>query len=455
MTDRVHDCIVVGAGPAGSAAALQMARDGLDVVLLERGSRPGEKNVMSGVLLAGKLQALVPDFRERAPLQRRITGAYEMYILGEDEVLRLPALRSYGRNGHPYPLFTVFRSEFDAWFAHEAVDAGAELFTATLVEDLSWENGCVVGVRTRRGDMRARVVIGADGVNSTVAEKAGLRAKPSPAEVSLITREILDLPAERIEERFGLQPGEGVISLFTGVVTGPQGKRGAYYTELYTNLDSLSLTAEVPLDVLQACGVPAYEVLAARESHPYIARLIEGATLREYQAHLIPWGGVSDLSCLYRDGVLLAGDAGKFTTSEGVGSWPAMASGRAAARTVRHACEKGDYSRATLAVYRDLLKEEGLIEVQRKARESWEYGRKHRDIQLRRPDHLLRIARRYFYDWGREFGLSGLEQEGNSHSVWGEIYHSLVKLRVPWYVRWPLGVAAWTDALRWRRQQRH
>ena len=71
MAEHVHDCVVVGAGPAGSAAALQMARDGLDVVLLERGRRSGEKNVMSGVLFTDTLCSLVPDFQERAPLQRR------------------------------------------------------------------------------------------------------------------------------------------------------------------------------------------------------------------------------------------------------------------------------------------------------------------------------------------------------------------------------------------------
>jgi electron transfer flavoprotein-quinone oxidoreductase len=453
VTDHVHDCIVVGAGPAGSAAALQMARDGLDVVFLERGNRPGEKNVMSGVLPTSKLQTLIPDFRDRAPLQRCITG-FEQYILGENRVLRLPTLRSYGRSELPHPPFTVFRSQFDAWFAEEAVDAGAELFTATLVEDLLWEDGRVAGVRTRRGDLRARVVIGADGVISTVARKSGLRSGPMPAEVSLITREILDLPAECIEERFTLLSGEGVISLFTGLFSGPNSYKGVYYTELYTNLDSLSLTVEVPLDVLQACGVPNYEALAARERHPYIGRLIQDATLREYQAHLIPGGGVPDLGCLYGDGVLLAGDAGKFVTSEGVGSWPAMASGAAAARAVKHACEKGDFSRATLAVYRDLLAEEGLVETQQEARESWMYGQKHRQVLTQRPDHLLRIARRYFYEWeGGQFGSSDAEQEEYRYSLWGEVFHSLVKPLVPWYVRWPLGLAAWVDTRGWRRRQ--
>ena len=447
VTDHIHDCIVVGAGPAGSAAALQMARDGLDVVFLERGTRPGEKNVMSGVLITNKLHALVPDFCDRALLQRRIIG-YEGYILGEDEVLRLPVLRRYREDRRPPPLFTVFRSQFDAWFAQEAVDAGAELFTATLVEDLLWEGGRVAGVRTVRGDLRARVVIGADGVNSTVAEKSGLGAPPSPDDVSLIVREILDLPAEQIEERFTLRPDEGVLSLFTGTISGPSGYKGIYYTEMYTNLDSLSLTAEVPLNVLQACGVPNYDVLAARGRHPHIARLIQGAMLREYQAHLIPWGGVADLGCLYGDGVLLAGDAGRFTTEDGVGSWPAMASGAAAARTVKYACEKGDFSRGALAIYLDLLDEEGMVETQREAHEEWEERKRQREIEIQRVEHLPRIARRYFEDW-----ISEETKEECPYSLWGEAYHSLVKPLVPWYARWPLGLAAWVDTLRWRRQQ--
>ena len=445
VSEHIHDCIVVGAGPAGSAAALQMARDGLDVVLLERGNRPGEKNVMSGILITDKLFEMVPDFEDRAPLQRRITGGYVMHYLTADAVLSLPALRDYRREPSRPPYFTVFRSEFDAWFAEEAVDAGAELFTATLVEDLLWEGGRVAGVRTRRGDLRARVVIGADGVNSTVAEKAALRPKLTPAEVSLITREILDLPDEVIEERFALRPGEGILSLFIGLVSGVDGCEGVYYTELYTNRDSLSLTSEVRLDTLQACGVPAYEVMAARERHPYIARFIEGATLREYQAHLIPWGGMGDLGCLYGEGVLLAGDAGKFTTHEGVGSWPAMASGAAAARAVRHACEKGDCSRATLAVYLDLLDEEGLIDTQREAGEDWGFINKRRKVLDRRPEQVVRLARRYF-------GERRVPQDGHPYSLWGEAYYSLIKPLAPWYVRWPLGLATWIDTLRWRQR---
>jgi electron transfer flavoprotein-quinone oxidoreductase len=444
--EHIHDCVVVGAGPAGSAAALQMARDGLDVVLIERGRQPGEKNVMSGVLVTEMLQCLVPDFRERAPLERCITGGYELYVLGEEELLRLPSLRNYRRGGHTAPLHTVFRSQFDAWFAGEAAEAGVEVFTETLVEDLLWQDGRVAGVQTLRGDLWARVVLGADGVNSTVAERAGLGVRPASDNVSLIVREVLDLPSERIEERFVLRPGEGVLSLFYGAVHGPNGKKGTYYSELYTNRDSLSLTTEVPLDTLVSCGMPAHEVLGERERHPYISRLIEGAALREYQAHLIPYGGVDDLTLLYGDGVLLAGDAGRFTTKEGAGSWPAMASGVAAAKTVQRACARGDYSRATMASYIGFLEQEGMLDVQAEARKDWSRRKRRPGVLTRNPDGLVHLSRRYFEDW-----LEG--QESYEQSLWNEAYHELVRPVAPWYARWPLDLAAWVDAGRWRREQ--
>jgi flavin-dependent dehydrogenase len=379
-------------------------------------------------------------------LQRCITGGYGTYLLREDEVLLLPRLIDYRWSSHPHPRFTVFRSEFDAWFAQEAVNAGAELFTETLVEDLLWEEGCVAGVRTRRGDLRARVVVGADGVNSIVNEKAGLRDLPAPEEVSLLVRQILDLPAEQIEERFALRPGEGSLSAFVGYVPGPDGKRGEYYTELYTNRDSLSMTTEVRLDVLRDCGATAYDVLAAREGHPYIARLIQDTTLREYQAHLLPWGGVSDLSTLYGDGVLLAGDAGKFNTSEGVGSWPSMASGLAAARTVKHALQVGDASRQTLAVYLDYLEEAGLGRVQRESRFAWDEELGRSDTMPELTDRLFGLARRRLEDYG-------IEEREYPHSLMGEAYYGLIKPLVPWYLRWPLNLIAWADTLAWRRHQ--
>jgi electron transfer flavoprotein-quinone oxidoreductase len=446
MGEHIHDCIVVGAGPAGSAAALEMARAGLDVVMLERGDQPGQKNVMSGVLFTEKLSELVPDYRQRAPLQRCITGGYAQHILGEDWALDLPCLRDYSLLHHDTPAFTVFRSEFDAWFAQEAQDAGVELFTATLVEDLLWEEGLVAGVHTRRGDLRARVVIGADGVNSTVAEKAGLMPKLQPDEVYLIARQVLDLPAEVIEERLTLGPGEGALSIFVGQVQGPAGRTGVYYSEIYSNRDSLSMTMDARLDDLVRVGLPVYEALEQWQRHPYIARLIQGATLREYQAHLIPSGGPPDLGCLYGDGVLLAGDAGKVNTRFGVGSWPAMASGAAAARTVQHALERGDFSSATLSVYRDFLAEEGIVEFLAEARRGWMEGRDLLFDMAANLEATRRVAARYAEDEGDPASRYDLP-------LWVEVYQELARSSTPPDLRPSLDEAASLATRHWRHLQ--
>ena len=65
-------CIVVGAGPAGSACAFALAQKGIETVLFERGRVPGEKNVSSFVLYTSELKRLIPDFRQDLPVERNV-----------------------------------------------------------------------------------------------------------------------------------------------------------------------------------------------------------------------------------------------------------------------------------------------------------------------------------------------------------------------------------------------
>ena len=70
---KTFDVIVVGAGPAGSLAALNLARAGVDVALLERGEYPGDKNMFGGLLHnTPALNEVVPNFWETAPLERHV-----------------------------------------------------------------------------------------------------------------------------------------------------------------------------------------------------------------------------------------------------------------------------------------------------------------------------------------------------------------------------------------------
>ena len=74
------DAIVVGAGPAGSAAATVLARQGYSVILLERGSFPGSKNMYGGVVYPRILDQLHPEWWNEAPIQRWITRRSTMVL---------------------------------------------------------------------------------------------------------------------------------------------------------------------------------------------------------------------------------------------------------------------------------------------------------------------------------------------------------------------------------------
>jgi len=87
MQDERVDVIVVGAGPAGTAAALTLARAGLEVVVIERGAYPGAKNVMGGILYRQPTEELVPEFWREAPLERAIIEQRYM-LLTEDSAPR-------------------------------------------------------------------------------------------------------------------------------------------------------------------------------------------------------------------------------------------------------------------------------------------------------------------------------------------------------------------------------
>ncbi len=71
MTEK-FDAIVVGAGMAGNAAALTMAKRDLKVLQIERGEYPGAKNVQGAILYADAVEKLVPGFRDDAPLERHL-----------------------------------------------------------------------------------------------------------------------------------------------------------------------------------------------------------------------------------------------------------------------------------------------------------------------------------------------------------------------------------------------
>ena len=77
------DVIVVGAGPAGAAAAIEVARSGRSVCLIERGPYPGSKNMYGGVIYGRILDTIIPEWWNDAPIQRWVTRRSTMMITGD------------------------------------------------------------------------------------------------------------------------------------------------------------------------------------------------------------------------------------------------------------------------------------------------------------------------------------------------------------------------------------
>jgi len=393
------DVVVVGAGPAGTTAAYLLAKAGVDVALVERGEYPGSKNMFGGVLYGAVLREIIPSFWEEAPVERYVTRRIITFLSAESSFSLDFKAASFGKP--PYNAFTILRPKFDRWYADKAREAGAFLIPETTVEEVIKEGDKVVGVHARReqGALYARVVIAADGVNSLLAQKAGLRGELGAEEAALGVKEVIGLGRKTVEERFGLDGDEGLENIFVG--TGLGSVLGGGF--LYTNRESVSIGIVCSIASLIEQGVKPYELLERFKRHPSLEPLLRGGTVREYSAHMVPRGSRAKLRRLYTHGMLVAGDAAGLVLTAGVfleGMNYAMASGRAAAEAAKRALEKGDFSARGLSEYEEILKESFVLEDLRNFRDAPRLLDTPR-IQKTYPDLMCSILEDWFAVDGR------------------------------------------------------
>jgi electron transfer flavoprotein-quinone oxidoreductase len=407
------DVIVVGAGIAGCITAYQLAQQGRSVVLIERGEAPGSKNLSGGVLYCRGMQEVFPDFLDDAPVERRVTRNY-INFLNTDSSIGIDYKDA--RLAEPVNAVTVLRAKLDPWLAGKCEEAGVFLMSGVRVDRVLTENGGtgkrVIGVKAGDDELRAHVVVAADGVNSFIAQEVGLRTKQPLNHLATGVKCVVNLPRETIESRFNLTGDEGSAFAVVGDCT--QGVGGGGF--MYTNTDSVSVGVVLRLDDLTAKEKVATEVFNHFLSHPFIAPYLEGGEVAEYGCHLVAEGGMAMVGEIAMDGLVVVGDAAGLTLNTGLtvrGMDLAVASAVAAATGIGSALDQGDTSKVGLAGYReafftssagqDMLtyaKAPGFLEVERMYQDYGElfanmlYGAFNLDDKPR--EHLAKVAVKAF-----------------------------------------------------------
>lgn len=349
------DVVVVGAGIAGCVAAYQLAKAGKSVVLIERGSTPGSKNLSGGVLYCKGIRSVFPEFLDDAPYERRVSRNIVTFLNAGSSVSL--DYRDQ-RLAEPVNAVTVLRARLDPWLAQKCEEVGVFMMPGVRVDRFLTTGGVggqrVIGVKAGDDELRSRVVVAADGVNSFLARDFGLRSRPSTNQIAVGVKSVVKLSAEQIGQRFNVTEREGVAMALVGDCT--EGIGGGGF--MYTNVESISIGLVLRLDDMVAQRGDATDLFERFLANPSIAPYLAGGEMIEYGSHLVAEGGYQMVGEIAADGLVVIGDAAGLTLNTGLtvrGMDLAVASAVAAAHGIVAALDRGNTSKVGLAAYRQTL----------------------------------------------------------------------------------------------------
>ncbi len=327
----VSDVIVVGGGPCGSFAAMNLAKLGVNVIVFEEHGEIGVPSHCAGHLSVKGLKIL-----GLYPLPAKIV---ENVFYGAN--LYSPKGRNFSVR-FPSPITCVVnRVLFDKYVAGMAEAAGAHYYLNSRVESLIIEDGCVKGVNVKQDGkierkFLAKIVVDAEGTSSRILRQAGLPSLNRHMLVNALQAEVenvKDMEPDIVEVFFGKNYSPG---LYAWLIPKSDGKA------------KVGLTAKA--------GNPKELLQRLMFKHPSASRKLRTARILQMAFHPIPLGG--PIPKTYSDGFLAVGDAAshvKPTTGGGVIF--GMACARVAAEVACEALRDNDFSSGFLGLYQKRCEE--------------------------------------------------------------------------------------------------
>jgi electron-transferring-flavoprotein dehydrogenase len=365
------DVLIVGAGPAGLAAACKIRQlsestgKDISVCVVEKGSEVGAHILSGAVLEPSALNELFPDWKEKgAPLNTPVTGDDIYYMLNAEKAIKVPSF-AVPKTMHNEGNYIISLGNLCRWMAEQAEGMGAEIYPGFAAAEILFnENGSVKGVAT--GDMgiaadgshkdsympgmelHAKYTMFAEGcrghLGKQLMEKFDLNAGKDPQHYGLGIKELWKIDPAKHEE------GK-VIHAAGWPLAENNAAGGSFLYHIEDNQVSIGLITDLCYDNPY---LSPFEEFQRFKKHPTIMQYLEGGERISYGARAIAKGGLQSLPKMTFPGGLLIGcDAGTLNFAKIKGSHTAMKSGMIAAEVVHKAITENERSGEELTEYKE------------------------------------------------------------------------------------------------------
>ncbi|HXW54366.1 MAG TPA: electron transfer flavoprotein-ubiquinone oxidoreductase [Candidatus Cybelea sp.] len=377
------DVLIVGAGPAGLACALHLARlieqhtsanrspqlSAENIYVLEKAREIGAHQLSGAILDPCALRELVPDCDQAPPLDTPVVGD-AAYYLTASKAWKLPIT--------PPPLanegnFVISLNRLTKWLGGLVEKRGINIFTQFAGKELLYEkeaNGSgtasVAGVLTedkgvdKNGgrkdnftpgyELRAKITVLAEGPRGSLTKEMVNRLHLdglNPQVYGIGIKELWEVPTGRIEA--------GFVAHTLGWPLDPSLYGGGWIYGLRENRVSTGMV--VALEYRDPLFDP-HEAFQRFKTHPFLRQILEGGRLVRYGAKSVPYGGWYSMPRSYADGALIIGDSASLLNSQRLkGIHTAIKSGMLAAETIYEALCAGEWSARTLSNYQKKLEQ--------------------------------------------------------------------------------------------------